>query len=151
MKLETHGTITDGKFTMSAVQIEARKQWLANKKEGAEIVDTLSVAKRSKTNRQLGAYWGLGMSVAEAEFDRRGFDTSYILRIDKPTGNKITKERLYEFLLDACPIYDENGNRITLSKTNTIQMAQFYDACRNYLASQYNVQIPEIDPNWRKK
>ena len=135
---------------MSTVQIEARNQWLANQKEGVEIVDTLQIARHNKTNQQVKTYWGLAMQMAVSEFDSRGYDTSYLLRIDKPTGIGITKDMLYEYLCNVCPIYDEEGQRITLSKTTIKEMTKFFNDCRNYMASQWSIIIPDPNPDWWK-
>ena len=91
------------------------------------------------------------MAQAVIELDDMGYDTSFILNTDKPTGIGITAEHLTTFFYSVCPMFDDDGKHITLSKSNTKQAAKFFDDVRNYLASQWGIHIPEPDIDWKEK
>jgi len=143
--------IQDGELTYAPPIAEQRKKLLEKQKDGTVFEETLTVFRPSKTRKQLGAFWGLAMSIAVAELDDRGYDTSFLLNVPKPTGIAITKDLLCEYLYNVCPIFDEDGKRITLSKANTQQAAKFFDDCRNFMASQWSITIPEPSPLWREE
>ncbi|MCK5017492.1 MAG: hypothetical protein KAS32_10530 [Candidatus Peribacteraceae bacterium] len=144
------GIKKDGKFMMApAIAEQARKYW-ASIKEGSTVIKSLKVPRKSKSQNQLGAYWGLAMATAVEQLDDRGYDTSFLLNTPKPTGIAIDRNLLCDYFYNVCPmIDDESGNRITLSKADTKQAAKFFDDVRKFLASQWSIDVPEPDPNWR--
>ena len=87
---------------------------------------------------------------AVTELDDRGYDTSFILNTPKPTGIGIDKNLLCDYFYNVCPIFNEDGKRITLSKMNIEQAMKFFGDVRNFLASQWSIVVPEPDPNWRE-
>lgn len=145
------GQARNGVLVMSPEQKESRQRYLIAFKEDDIIEENLKKHRNQKSQKQLGAWWGLFSKIVIAEFDDRGWDTSYIFRLDKPTGIGISKDLLKEFMYAMCPTYDDNGNRITMRKMNTLQMAGFFDDCRNFAASQWSIYVPEPDPNWKNK
>jgi hypothetical protein len=121
--------------------------YLDNGKDGRYEVE----AKRSRKNKsqqQLGAIFGLAIQMIKAEFDDRGWDTSYLIKCELPTGNEITIDFLKEYLYATCGVYDEKGI-VRLSRANTAQAAQFFDATRNFASSQWGIYVPEPNKNWR--
>ena len=141
----------DGVLTFAPHIAGQRNQFIDRLKDGETVEETLTVLRPSKTQKQLGAFWGLAMSIAVAELDDRGYDTSFLLNTPKPTGIAITKALLCEYLYNVCPIFDEDGKRITLSKADTQQAAKFFDDSRNFMASQWSITIPEPSPLWREE
>jgi len=149
--MDFYGTKNNGNICFSAMQLQFRKLYIESLKDGAEIKESITILRKSKTNKQVKAHWGMIINMSLAEFEDRGYDTSYILRLDKPTGIAISKDLLYEYLCNVCPIFDENGKRITLSKMDTAQASKFFEDCRNHLASQWSIYISEPDENWKDK
>jgi len=146
------GVKQNGKFVMApAIAEQARKYW-ASIKDGSMVIKSLKVPRKPKSQQQLGAYWGLAMATAVEQLDDRGYDTSFLLNTPNPTGIAIDRNLLCEYFYNVCPMIDDgSGERITLSKADTKQAAKFFDDVRNFMASQWNIIIPEPDSNWKNK
>jgi hypothetical protein len=149
--MEFHGTILKEQLYLSIIQKELRQQFLASLKDGTLIKETLTKRGQNKTYQQVKAFWGMVITMTLAEFDDRGWDTSYLLNMDKPTGIAISKDLLKEYFYAVCPVFDENGKRITLSKMTIEQAMKQFEMVRNFAASQWSIYIPDPDPNWREK
>ena len=147
--MEFHGTKKDGKAVFLPAIAEERRKYWENIKDGAGFKETLTVPRNPRSQAQLGAIWGLMTATATDELNHRGYDTSFIFRTPTPTGNPIKKDILCSFLYEVCPIHDEDGKSITLSKADTKQAAVFFEECRAYMASQWAIVIPDPNPNWR--
>lgn len=119
--------------------------------EGGRFKSSLTVPRANKTNKQLGAIWGLIMAQAVIILDDRAFDTSFIYNLSKPTGIAIEKDDLCMFFYQACPIFNKAGVKITLSKAETDEAAKFFTDVRNFLASQWAIIIPDPNPNWKNE
>ena len=150
MKFYAHPT-EDGRLRMSSEQTMSRWQFLPSFKPEDVIEETLKKYHQPKSRKQLGAWFGLFCKIVLAEFDDRGWDTSYIFRLDKPTGIGISVDLLKEFMYAMRPAYNDAGDRITIRNMDTTKMAQFFDDCRNWAASQWSITVPEPDPRWREK
>ena len=133
-----------------AIAEEKRKFW-ERIKEGTVVESSLTVKRADKTGKQLGSIWGLMLSQAAQELDDRGYDTSFLYNLPNPTGIPITKDDLCAYFYQACPIYNDDGERITLSKSNTVQAAKFFEDVRSWMSTQWQLYIAEPDPNWRQK
>jgi len=145
------GKKKDGKkWLPPAIAEQARKHW-ESIKDGSDVVFSVTKPRKAKSQAQLGAIWGLIMTEACTQLSDMGYDTSFIYNIPNPTGIEISKEDLCDFFYNACPIRDENGQKITLSKSNTAEAAKFFDDCRNWMSSQWGVMVSELDPNWKGK
>jgi len=111
-------------------------------------------AKKPKSKNQLGAHFGLMIASAIEQANDMGMDTSSFLREmvkdDLPTGVGLTANFLKEIFYFLCPMYDEDGKRVTLSRANTVQASKHLKDCCNLLASR-GIYIPEPDPEWRNK
>jgi hypothetical protein len=46
---------------------------------------------------------------------------------------------------------NDEGERITLSKADTSQASKFFEDIRAFAASQWSVNIPDPDPDWKRK
>ena len=149
--MDFHGIKKDGKKCLPpAIAEQARKHW-ESIKEGSPVVFGMTVPRKSKSQAQLGAVWGLMLTEACSQLSDRGYDTSFIYNTPEPTGIEITKEDLCKYLYNVCPMHNESGERITLSKSNAKEADEFFDKCRNWMASQWSVETSEPDPNWRNK
>lgn len=149
--MDFHAKKVDGKKTMApAIAEMARRHWNSIK-EGEEFTLSLTKIRAGKSQKQLGAIWGLMIAKAVLEFDEKAMDTSYLYGLSVPTGVPIKNGPLCDYLYSMCPIYTEINKRITLSKANTEEAAKFFDECRNHLASQFGIVIPDPNPNWRNE
>lgn len=143
------GTKSDGKFLLPPALAEEKRKFWERVPENAIVESSLVVKRRDKSQNQLGAIWGLMLAQAVNELEDRGYDTSFIYNLPEPTGIPIDTKALCEYFYNACPIYNEAGARITLSKSDTEQAAKFFNNVRNWLASQWSISVPEPDKNWR--
>lgn len=149
--MEFHGEIKDGKLVLSAAQQELRRRLLASYKDGTRVRETLTKKSPAKTHQQIKTIFGLVVAGVLNVFEDNGWDSSILLNTERPTGIPVSKELLKEYFYAVCPIYDNNENRITLSKTTIDKAAQFINETRNWAASQWGIDIPDPDPNWKDK
>ena len=126
-------------------------QFLGTLKDDYRVVMTITRDTKPKTHAQVKTIFGLAIAQIVADFETRGWDSSMLLNMPKPTGVEVSKGLLKEFLYAVCPIYDDNDKLITLSKADTRQAAKFFDEIRNYAASQWSLYIPEPDPRWKEE
>lgn len=145
------GVKQNGKFVADPSANSQAKHWWEAIKDGTPILKSLEVYRSPKTDKQLGAIFGLMLAKAKCELDHRGIDTSFIFKLENPTGIDICIEDLKQYFYTTCPIYNEEGIRITLSKSNTKEAARFFDDVRAWLASQWSIVVPEPDPDWKDK
>ena len=128
--------------------------WLLNIKDGTLIVSTHKIFRPHKTYQQVKTHFGLLINTVIVKANDEGIDTSRFLRMlvreDLPTGIGLTKDFVHQLLYALCPVYDEEGGRVTLSKMNTEQASFFLNMCRNLLAGR-GIYIPDPNPNWKKK
>ena len=126
------------------------KRW-SDIKDDTQVWTDFGVVRALRSSEQLGAIFGLMLARAKCILEERGEDSSLIYNLAKPTGVAISVDNLKEYFYAACPMHNEEGIRVRLSKANTKEAAKFFDDVVSYLASQFSIYIPEPDPNWRKK
>ena len=148
--MEYYGRKLGNKIVYSPAVAELRRRRWEKIKDGDIVKTSLTVPRKDKSQEQLGAIWGLMISTAIIELEDRGEDTSLILNTDKPTGIRISKRALCDYFYSICPMFNEGGDKITLSDSNTAEAAKFFEDVRNYMASQWGVIIPDPDKNWRQ-
>ena len=141
--------VNHGVLTLPSSQKILRQHFLTSIKDGTRVIETIEKDTKPKTHAQVKTIFGLAIAQIISDFESRGWDSSMLLNMPKPTGIAVSKGLLKEFLYAVCPIYDENDKLITLSKSNTIQASKFFDDIRNYSASQWSVYIPEPNIDWR--
>ena len=111
-------------------------------------------AKKYKTNQQTKTHFGLLINSVIAQANDDGVDTSNFLKLllqdDLPTGVGLTADFLHQLFYACCPTVNSEGKRITLSKMNTIEASDWFERCRNLLASR-GFYVNDPDPNWREK
>jgi len=149
--MQFFGIIKQGKITLMQSQNLLREHFLASIRDDTRITETIERDTKPKTYAQVKTIFGLAIAQIVAEFSDRGWDSSMLLNLNKPTGISVSQGLLKEFLYAVCPIYDENDKLITLSKADTRQAAKFFDEIRNYAASQWSIYIAEPNPNWKDK
>ena len=110
--------------------------------------------KKYKTNQQVKMHFGLLINTIIAKANDEGIDTSAFLKLllqeDLPTGVGVTKDFLHQLFYVVCPSYGAEGRRITLSKMSTREASNWFERCRNLLASR-GFYIDDPDPNWKDK
>jgi len=148
---EFHGIVKQGRFLLPPVQKQLRERLLASMKDGTRVKEGLVREVRDGTYKQLQTIFGLVINYIIVSFNDLGWDSSILLKTDLPTGVPVTKGLLKEYFYIVCPIEDEEGNRITLSKANIMQRMKFIDDMRNHAASQWGIDIPDPNPNWQQK
>lgn len=149
--MELTGVIKNGSLMLSQTQLVLRKNWLKSLKDGTLISEELSVHRKPKSWQQVKTHWGLVISTILETFSDNGWDSSILLNLPIPTGVEVTKGMLQEYLYAACPVHNEAGERITLSKMDTLQASKFFEMVRNFASSQWGCYIPDPDPNYKEK
>ena len=108
---------------------------------------------KSKTDKQLGAHFGLMILSAIEQANDIGLDTSAFLKemvkTDLPSGIGLTKDFLKTIFYVLCPMY-RAGKRITLSKANTLEASKHFSDCCKLLAT-HGIYIDEPNPNWKNE
>ncbi len=124
--------------------------------EGKRVQVTLDTKPDSKpkSHKQCKMIFGLMVddAVRQAEEKTIGVEDLmiYLLANDIPKGQAITKDYLHQLMYIICPTTDDEGNRVTLSKMDTIQANSLFERFRNILAP-LRIVIPEPNPNWSKE
>ena len=126
-------------------------EFWANAPAGRYTCDIKRIPKE-KTHKQVKTIFGLLIATAIAEVNDKGTDTSGFLKLmmddTMPTGVPLNKDLLKNLLYSFCPIYNDKGERITLSKASSVQAAKFFEDCRDLLASR-GIMIPDPVPDWK--
>lgn len=146
-----YANIVNGKLEMSTEQDRLWKQLMTTFKPTDLVEITIKKYRQPRSNKQLGDWWGLFSKICLAEFEDRGWDTSYVFKLDQPTGIAITADLLKQYMYAVCPQFDDKDNPVTMSNMDTLQMSNFQTDCRSFAATQWNTYIPDPDPNWRIK
>lgn len=146
--MQFRGQIQNQELIFPGMQDELWKQRLTTWNE-KQVVLNLNLWRPSKTHQQVKAIFGLAIAFLVREFDDRGWDTSVLFKLPRPTGIPCVAEDFKRWLYAACPIYDDDGNYITLSKTNTAQASKFMDDIQATASTEWLVYIPDPDKAWR--
>jgi hypothetical protein len=150
--MKFYANIQSGKVAMSLEQESLWAQHLNTYKSTDLIQIEVKKYRAPKSRNQLGAWFGLFANMVCAEFDSRGWDTSYVFTLDKPTGIGIKPDLLKDWMYSLCPVYaDGKPIRMSDDAMTTEKMAEFFDNCRNFAASQWSIFVPEPDPKWKEK
>lgn len=148
------GSKQGDRYVRSESQKNFLRQWWSSQKDGAMFKREWKKVYPLRSNQQIKSHFGLLINTVIAEANDKGIDTSMFLKMivqdDLPTGVGLTKDFLNELFYLLCPIYDDEGQRVTLSKMNTEQASRWFEMLRNLLASR-GIVIPDPDPNWRNK
>ena len=149
--MEFHGTVQNGQHCLPIPLEKLRQRYLQSMKDGTPVKMVLTRISPHKTHQQVKTIFGLVIARILDVFEDNGWDSSILLNTEKPTGVPVSKVLLKEYFYAVCPICDSDGNRITLSKAKIDKAAQFIDETRNFAATQWSIDVPDPDPNWREK
>ena len=127
-------------------------EWLDAERNGCLSLEGKRAVK-PKSNQQVKMIFGLMIESTIVQCNDLGIDISYLLKylVDEfPKGQGITKPFLHQLMYVICPMTDDEGRRVTLSKMSTVQAANLFDSFRTILAP-LGVVIQDPDPSWREK
>jgi len=143
--MEFIGTKQGDNMIFGIHQITLRKRYLTSLTDGTPISEKIEPIRKHKTHQQVKTIFGLAIQTCLDEFEHRGWDTSILLNLDRPTGVEITQGFLKEYFYAVCPIYSEEGKRITLShrKCTTKCASDFIKAIGAWAAAWWEIYIPE--------
>jgi hypothetical protein len=155
--MEFIGKAINGKQVLDAKQAQEEQDYLLSINDKV-VIKEYRLFRPSRTNKQLGAWFGLFAHIVIEELTNMGHDRSFLLKWVNSTGNKIDKELLAKTMYEACPIYPDNYNPVTdkkpeplrMSQMDIAQMAKFFDECRNWVAGQWGIHVPEPDANYKE-
>ena len=138
-------TVQDGHIRLTPAQHSLRQRYLCSLKNGIQITEEIKPIRKSKSHAQIKTIFGLAIQTILDEFEGRGIGTDELLGLEIPTGNPVSKGMMKEYLYAVCPIYSEDGKRITLShKDCTTKCASdFIKAIQAWAASQWQIFIAD--------
>lgn len=151
IKLYGHKDEKSHKNVFPDEQLLQYKAWWADLKDGAKICVTYKLDRQQKSWNQVKNHFGNAMMKIVREFDERGWDASIVYRMDKPMGVPVNMAMLQEFFYAIFPTHDDDSKLITMSNEHytTIHCSEFFENIRNYAASQWSIQIPDPNINWK--
>jgi hypothetical protein len=146
------GSKQGNKFVRNETQLSQFRQWWNSLKDGTMLRADWVIVRGTKSYQQVKTHFGLLIKTVIAKTNDEGIDTSKFLKLlvqeDLPTGVGLTSGFLHQLFYLLCPVYDDEGKRVTLSKMNTEQASKWLEDCRNLLASR-GIYVPDPDPNWK--
>jgi len=150
---EFHGIIKNGRFELSLTQLQQRQSYLKNLTDDTRVIETLRKEGKSKSWEQVKTHFGFALMRIVEEMESRGWDSSIIYNLPKSTGVPVSKDMLHLFFYVMFPIYNDAGERITMSHNDwtSKNSCELFDNVRNFAASQWSIYIPEPDKNWKDK
>lgn len=150
--MEFVATAKEGRLVLSPEQAEMRDVYVRKMKDGTKVRIKLTRLGRDKTLQQLRCHWGLVIGTIKREFEERGMDLATFLRSESiPEGQPVPVDVIQAVLYACCNDVGDNGERKTLSKMNTTEASRFFEKCRDYVAAQWSIQIPDPDPLWKER
>lgn len=149
--MEFHGKTLNGEMIYSMAQLRIRSEFL-NSLGTSNIIETITRVSKPKTHQQVKMHFGLVIMTVKYTFDERGIDLASLIPGNSiPPGQPVPKDVIQKILYACCNDVGDGGERKTLSKMNTIEASRFFEACRDYAARTWRIQIPEPNIDWRKK
>jgi hypothetical protein len=150
---EYAGEFLNGKFRLPPLLAEDRRQYLASRKAGTRATETFAEESKNKSHKQVKTVFGLIVATVKRHCDEHGWDSSMFLKLDKPTGTSPSEGLIKEYFYATCPIFADDGQRITLSnpKCTMAKAAKFIDETMAISASELSIYIPEPNPAWKEE
>jgi hypothetical protein len=148
---EFNGIFRQGQFHLPPILAEERRKYLASRKDGTHGTETFTEESRDKSWSQVKTVFGLIIATVRQQCEETGLDSSSFLRQSKPSGRPPSIPLLKEYFYENCPIFNDEGQRITLSKANMAQTAKFITDCLAHSATELSIFIPDPNPLWREE
>ncbi len=147
------GVIQHGQFQLPPLLAEDRRNYLASCKDGTQVTETLIKESRNKSHSQVKVVFGLIVATIKQQCEEHGYGSDLFLRLRNPSPNPPSVELIKEYLYVTCPIFDDDGQRITLSnpKCTMAKAAKFITEAMAISATELSIFIPEPDSRWREK
>jgi hypothetical protein len=142
----------DGKLVMSPDQAEMRDHYVGRWKEDSLFDIEITRICNPGSYQQLKTIFGLAIARILAVFAERGMDLGTFLRSEqiKP-GLPVTKDVMKEYLYAVAGFVADDGSAKTLHEMTSVERSRFFEAIRTFAAAQWDIQIPDPDPNWQMK
>jgi len=144
-------TAHSGELVLPKPQQESKRSYLLSV-DNKPLVEEIKLWRPKKSWNQVKAIFGLALKIVKTEYDDRGWDTSMLFRLEKPTGIGVTADLLKVYFYSVCPIFNSAGNPITLSdeEVTTERAAKFLTDIQAWASSQWSIYIPDPDKNWQQ-
>ena len=150
--MEIHGRVRNGQIVLSPTIAALRDQYLRKFKDGTPILIRLTRITQGKTYQQVKCHWGLVIGMIRQEFANRGMDLATLLGSPHiPEGIEVPPDVIQAILYATCNHVGEAGERKTMRQMDTFEQSRFFDNCRNYAATAWQIEIPDPDPLWKLK
>ena len=151
--MEFVGTKQASGMAFSVHQLELRRRYIHSLKNGTPLSEKIEPIKQAKTHQQVKTIFGLAIMKILDEFERRGIGTDELLNLDEPTGEPVSKGMLKEYLYAVCPIYNEDGKRITLSHKDCTKecASNFIKSIQHWAQRRYEIFIPDPNPELKDR
>ena len=127
------------------------EDYISEAKDGC-YEETLTKARKAKSDKQVRMIFGLMIQSTIDQADELGLDTSGFLKYllsEIPNGVGLNKDFLHALMYQVCPTFNDNGQRVTLSKMNTKQAADLFERFRNIVATS-GIVIDDPVKDWNK-
>ena len=129
-------------FIRSETQVNQFLQWWNSLKDGTMLKVEYKIFRAKRSERQVGAHFGLVIKMIQDRMEELGWDICGILP---------NKEMIHDILKKCCGGVGDNGKTLGLSEMDTEQASKFFENCRTWAATQLSLNIPDPDPNWKDK
>jgi hypothetical protein len=139
--LQLHGHVKNGRLTFQPPNDELYMRWLSDC-EDKSVTVRLSRSGPMKTNRQLGAYFGLAVTMIREAMIDKGWSIC---------GVAPNKKMIHEILSKCCGGIGPVGEMKRLSDMTIDEAVKFFENVRDWAAAQLHIYIPDPDPNWKDK
>jgi len=139
--LELYGQVKNGRliYPPNADELYMR---LLNKCEGKFLRVRISRVGPQKTQKQLGAYFGLAVARIREKMIEHGWTICGVVP---------NQQMIHEILSMSCGGVGPHGEVKRVSKMTIDEMVQFFQNVKEWAWTQLGADIPEPDPNWRDK
>jgi len=143
--MKLYAVVTEnGGMNYAGGSLNQRNSYLASLKPGTLLEVEIKPHRPKKTARQCRAYFGVLIRRVKEYLDDNG-QTVTLMGLDVPWTAELIKEWFYA----ACDPRDDDGEKLTISKMDTVQMVRFFDECRDAVARTWGLPVPDPDPNYR--
>lgn len=144
--------VRNGRMVLPPLLAEDRRRYLASRKDGSRGMESLTAESRDKSYSQVKMIFGLIVATIKLHCEEHGRGSDLFLKLRNPSPNPPSVGLIKEYLYATCPIFDDDGQRITLgnSKCTMAKAAKFITETMAISATELSIYIPEPNPNWKE-
>ena len=141
--MDLYGTVNDShQLIFNKATNELKSSFVQSCKPGQVVRVTLTKTRADKTYQQVKAVWGLIIPITKRALDDAGVDCM---------GVALSKDMVKSILYRFCGAVGDDGEIVPMSSQTVDQASKFFENARQWLASTFNVNVPDPDPEWRAK